>query len=681
MLLRTVKGSLRISLLVLLVSAVAPVVLAQAAAFSQQIEAESGVKTGTVREEYVIGNSGKTVSFIDQGEANSLTIRVTPTQGNTFDMNIRYRSGEQRNLMYSVNNQAPQKISDMNSGSWTSYDNETLPVKLIPGQENTIKFYAPAGENGPGLDYVIFQETNLSPIDKPGYRMIFQEEFGGNQLNQGKWVNKYLSSWTKTPQSAQPTYVMENGLMKLQIKKDTQPWAPEFDGQTVVSGFTTGNRNALHNWNGNNTVRNPVETELTHINQYGYYEIRAMGQPGSSRHVAWWLLGFEDVPKESAEIDIFEILGNNAHKVPVAFHRWNDPTGPEGGGFTYTNNNVDYHKEFHTYGFNWVEGGGSGSTPDKMEFFVDGVKTGEKNVKIDYPMIQLFSLYEKRGGGWTGPWESKPYPNTFRLDYVRVYKKIPTGNVSIPEAQLAITNVANASLAIDSNLTLKTYVSGVVGQEGQIFTERNLPGTKSYTNVTYNDGVVTQEFVKWEPISALDLEKLQRGETVIKNGDLPNISVNYPGLIRPTLTITPTFTPWATNLNPNNLNLLFDQDSVSDSSSWTTIMNPLPAGAYISYNFVQPRNVSSISFAANYGTGQGFRTFTVSTWDNTTQSWNEQASEYTIPWTSAGDRAAGETVTVNMNQTLSTSKIKINIKSANTKWDNKVVMREITFNQ
>ncbi|GAB6992637.1 family 16 glycosylhydrolase [Paenibacillus pini] len=679
MFLQSVKNVLRVSTLVLFVSAVAPSVNAHAAAWSQQIEAESGVKTGTVKEETVIGNSGKTVSFIDQGEANSLTIKVTPVQGSTFDMNIRYRSGEQRNLMYSVNNKAPQKISSLNSGSWSSFDNETLPIELTPGQENTVKFFAPAGENGPGLDYVTFQETTVSPIDKSGYRLIFQEEFGDKQLNQGKWVNKYLSSWTKTPQYAQPTYVMENGLMKLQIKQDTQPWAPEFDGQTVVSGFTTGNRNALHNWNGNNTVRNPVETELTHINQYGYYEIRAMGQPGSSRHVAWWLLGFEDIPNESAEIDIFEILGNNSHSVPVAFHRWNDPTGPEGGGFAYTNNNMDFHKEFHTYGFNWVQGGGSASQPDKMEFYVDGVKTGEKNVKIDYPLIQLFSLYEKRAGGWTGPWVSKPYPNTFRLDYVRVYKKIPAGYATVPQAQLAITNVANASLSISPNAKPKTYVSAVPGQEGQTFTESTLPGTKSYTNVTYNDGVVTQEFVKWDPITAQDLEKLQRGETVTKQGTLPNIAANFPGLVRPVLTINTT--PWDTNLNSNNLNLLFDQDGVSTSSSWTSIMNPLPAGAYISYNFGQPRNVSSISFAANYGNGQGFRTFTVSTWDNATQSWIEQGTEYTIPWTSAGDREAGETVTVKLKQTLSSSKIKINIKSANTKWDNKVVMREITFNE
>lgn len=674
----SVKNLFKISAGLCLFMVLVPAAWAHGADWSQKVEAESGIKTGSVREEFVAGNSGKTVSFIDRGEANSLTIRVTPPQGTTFDMSIRYRSGELRNLKFSLNQQAPEQISKLNSGGWSTFANETLPVKLIAGQENTIKFFAPDGENGPGLDYVVFRESNQNPIEKPGYRLIFQDEFDGKTLDEQKWVDKYLSSWTKTPERAQPTYAMENGLMKLQIMGETQPWAPEFDGQTVVSGFTTGNRNALHNWNGNNVVRNPVETELTHINKYGYYEIRAMGQPGSSRHVAWWLLGFEDVARESAEIDIFEILGLNAHQVPVAFHRWNDPDGPEGNGFTYTNNNKDFHNEFHTFGFNWIEGGGSGNQPDKMEFYVDGVKTGERNVNINYPLIQLFSLYEKRAGGWTGPWVSKPYPNTFRIDYVRVYKPIPQGYQAVAPEQLAITNVQDATLSVSPSAKPKTYTSSVAGSVGQTFTEPNMPGTKSYTNVTYNDGIVTQEFVRWEPITSLDLEKLARGETVTKHGSLPNVSPSMPGLTSPTLTIKPA--PWDTNLNPENLGLLFDHEGVSTSSAWTAIMNPLPADAYISYRFGESKRVSSISFSANYGNGQGLRTFTLSAWDESTQSWIDQGVEYTIPWTSAGDREAGETVKVDLQQPLIGSAIKINIKSANTTWGNKVVMREIAFN-
>ena len=77
-------------------------------------------------------------------------------------------------------------------------------------------------------------------MDKPGYRLIFQDEFDGETLDDSRWVPQYLSSWAQKPELAEPTYIMENGLMRLQIFAETQPWCPEYDGETVVSGFTTG---------------------------------------------------------------------------------------------------------------------------------------------------------------------------------------------------------------------------------------------------------------------------------------------------------------------------------------------------------------------------------------------------------------------------------------------------------
>lgn len=382
-------------------------------------------------------------------------------------------------------------------------------------------------------------DTPANPVEKDGYRLIFDEEFDGNTLDENLWVDKYLASWTKTPERSNPTYELKDGIMNLQIQEETQPWCPEYDGETVVSGFTTAHRNGLHNWTGNNKIRNPSDMEVTHINKYGYYEIRSKGQAGSSRHVAWWLTGLEDVPNESCEIDIFEILGNNPNAVPVAFHKWKDPTGPDGGSFTYTNKDKNFHDEYHVFGFDWIEGAGSGSTPDKMVLYVDGEQIGEKNVKIDYPLIQLFSIYEKRGGGWTGPWEPMPYPNTFAIDYVRVYKKLPEGQTPIADKDLKITHVQDSKLELptEETISLKTYTSQVVGHEGEIYTEKTLTGTKSYVDVTFNDGVVTQEYVKWDAITEDDLAKLNSGKTVIKKGTLANLPPDMPGLVQPNLIV------------------------------------------------------------------------------------------------------------------------------------------------
>jgi len=652
------------------------VIPAGATGWSQRVEAETGVMTGTVRTENIIGNSGRIVSFIDDGPANALEIQVTPQGGTDYVMKLRYRSGEVRNLMYQINGGPTNRISGFNSGNWRSFANMSVPIILNPGQINTIQFFAPDGECGPGLDYIDFSESDLPAVDKTGYRLIFQDEFDAGTLDTSRWVPQYLSSWTKEPELAAPNYIIENGLMRLQIFAETQPWCPEYDGKTVVSGFTTGDRNALHNWNGTNVVRNPVEMQATHLNQYGYYEIRAKGQAGSARHVAWWLLGFEDIPEESAEVDIFEILGNNSHKVPVNFHAWSDPDAPDGGGFSYTNSQMDFHDEFHIYGFNWIEGGGQGSTPDKMEFYVDGVKTGEKNVNIDYPMIQLFSLYEKRAGGWTGVWLPKPYPNTFDIDYVRVYKPIPDGQ-ALPQDQLAIVEVESQEVEVLPSAHPAQYVSSVSGHEGAVFTEAHLPGVRSYVNVLYNDGVKTQEFVRWPALSEEQYAQLQRGETVTLTGMTPNLPASTTGYLSPILTLQPT--QWDTNLNPEGLENLFDGDPYSTASCWTEIMEPLTKDGYISYRFGEMKTVNSIQFSTNYGSGQGIRSYTLSFWNTETGNWIDDGVEYNIPWTAAGNVETGETVSVQLAEPVTTEAVRINITGANTRWENKVVMREIMF--
>ena len=71
--------------------------------WSVRVEAEDGVMTGTVRTENVIGDSGRTVSFIDNGPANSLELQVTPQGGTDYIMKLRYRSGAVRDLLYQIN--------------------------------------------------------------------------------------------------------------------------------------------------------------------------------------------------------------------------------------------------------------------------------------------------------------------------------------------------------------------------------------------------------------------------------------------------------------------------------------------------------------------------------------------------------------------------------------------------
>ena len=525
--------------------------------------------------------------------------------------------------------------------------------------------------------------TPANEKEKEGYRLIFDEEFDGSELDTTKWVDRYLSSWSTTFEETQGRK-MKDGIMSLQINEETKPWCPEFDGATVISGFTTGQRNGLHNWNRNNIVRNPEDTQLTHINQYGYYEMRMKGQSGSARHSAWWLLGFEDVPEESAEIDIFEVLGRNDKTVPPAVHEWNDSNVFNGRPVAKTFANKDFNNEYHVYGFDWQQGTGAGNYPDKIIFYVDGEKYTEVNVNIKYPMIQLISLYEKRQqGAWTGNWEWMPYPNTMDIDYVRVYKKLPQGQKALPKSELKVTNIRSEDVRIPQNeVKLKTYQT-----ETGVYTEKNLMGTKSYVHVTWNDGIETQEPVFWEEITQEEIAQLKAGHEVIKVGDVPSVHQ------KTTMIIHPVFIPYSSEglVEKSNhaLELLFDGDSSDSGKSGefvadaTTVKNMKEGKVAITYDFQKEVEIRGVDFYTNFGASQGIHKVKLQVWNEQMQRWeainnpsanNEEVFE--IGWKTEQEEIEKQSVTF---ESKKTNKIRIVILEVGTRWQQKFAMREIGF--
>lgn len=559
------------------------------------------------------------------------------------------------------------------SNSKTKYRVSVFPFNLsqIPDNvrssiHNTIALQAVYGHNTPA-----------SPIEKPGYRLIFDDEFEGADLNSHNWVNKYLSSWSKTWQET-TNHEVTNGDLSLRINADTQPWAPEWDGKTVISGIETGQRNGLHNWNGNNQVRNPADPDLTHINQYGYYEMRMRGQPGSSRHSAWWLLGFQDSPDQTTEIDIFEVLGRNPHGFSVALHEWTDHNvfNPK-SGFPFNNGSKDLNNEYHTYGFDWVQGAGSGDYPDKITAYVDGVPFGSRNVNVRYPLIQLISQYEKRAGGWTGGWEWQPYPNAMNVDYVRVYKKIPED--AHCKENPVVARIDNPTVKIDSeHAQLARYGD---------FTEKHLSGTPSYVNVHWTDETVTQEPTTWEPMTEQDLEQLRNGETVVKQGTVNFSTFKSPvKTMKATLTLksyVPPFSSQGLTLSGGSLGNLFDKEINDSGNSAVFKLNQGDANndhAYISYNFGKKVNLTGIKMWTNYGQKQGIRTFTLAKYHDDTKTWekiqeNGRDKVYTLDWQTEQQAAEMLQLPVSVGET---SRLRIYIKTYGYNWGH-IAMREIDF--
>lgn len=350
------------------------------------------------------------------------------------------------------------------------------------------------------------QDYPANPIEKEGYRLIFQDEFDGNQIDRTKWIPEYLPSWPKDRRISSPTYEMKDGIMKLIIDKKSDN---EFDNGMYITGFMSASRTGMHHYDPKKKALHQIKTEATQINQYGYYEMRAKMQTGGGVHCAWWLIGFEDDPNQSCEIDIFEILGTEVDRVWATVHSWKDSTiryHSESPWFA----NKKLADEYHVYGFDW--------TPEGVAVYVDGIQVMKHCAAITYPLIQVISFYDNRKAkdGWTGTYDpSVRYPKSFDIDYLRMYKKIPDGYKAVPDHALEIVSIDPAYLHIEEEKAEFRNIDGHITPE--------LLYTPTFVNVHYNDGTTTQQFVEWEPLDNGILERVRKPGTVIVSGKITGL--------------------------------------------------------------------------------------------------------------------------------------------------------------
>jgi hypothetical protein len=83
------------------------------------------------------------------------------------------------------------------------------------------------------------QDFPAHPIEKPGYRLEWNEEFYAPELDTSKWLPYYLPHWSSRERSV-PNYIFQDNTLVLQITEDQQPWCSEFDGEVKASRIQTG---------------------------------------------------------------------------------------------------------------------------------------------------------------------------------------------------------------------------------------------------------------------------------------------------------------------------------------------------------------------------------------------------------------------------------------------------------
>lgn len=270
--------------------------------------------------------------------------------------------------------------------------------------------------------------AELPPSGPPaGYALApsFSEEFDGQKPSQD-WGHAF-DDRRNAPFSVVKRTLWDNGERQLYVDKDylklgIDPFSVHDGMMTITAAPMSAETKAavmadldrIPQFAANRALRNLGYTSgmLTQrsrfVQQYGYFEARMRWTAGNGIWPAFWLLRQDS--HWPPEIDIMEAVGKEPHQVVSSTHSATDPRD--------TSRPVPLEgspQDFHTYGALWL--------PDRIDFYVDGVKTTSQptHPDMDRPMYMVVDL--AIGGHWPGdPDADTVMPAKLDVDYVRAWK-------------------------------------------------------------------------------------------------------------------------------------------------------------------------------------------------------------------------------------------------------------------
>lgn len=157
--------------------------------------------------------------------------------------------------------------------------------------------------------------------------------------------------------------------------------------------------------------------------KYGYFELRFKANEEKGIWPAFWLFGGE--PNE--EIDFFELKGERENQIHLDVHCPNGCENYRGGFLNLKKNWGAWLKTNESLAKNWNIISGEWQ-PNYVKFYLNGQPIGyfEGDFKT-YQYLFINTSVAKDGEAFNpGPDEKTKWPNTFDVDYVRVWSKEDT---------------------------------------------------------------------------------------------------------------------------------------------------------------------------------------------------------------------------------------------------------------
>lgn len=252
-------------------------------------------------------------------------------------------------------------------------------------------------------------DRKTSPFGE--WKLVWADEFDGDEIDSSKWSpvvggsgfgNNELQFYTARKENA---YV-EDGKLIIQALKEKYEHREYTSAKLITKGKAE--------W------------------KYGRFEIRAKCPTGQGMWPAIWMMP-SDMEiyggwPSCGEIDIMELVGHLPNTVHGTLHYGNPHTYT---GTSYTLPSGDFSEDFHVFALEW--------TPTEFRWFVDDVlyltqtswfttgKNKDQHEPFPAPFNRPFYLQLNLavGGNWPGnPDETTVFPQTFEIDYVRVYESV-----------------------------------------------------------------------------------------------------------------------------------------------------------------------------------------------------------------------------------------------------------------
>jgi beta-glucanase (GH16 family) len=228
-----------------------------------------------------------------------------------------------------------------------------------------------------------------SPPAGKSWRLVWQDDFDGTMLDESKW-NRLGDSkrrdgfWIKDD-----AYLSGKGTLILRTRKDSDR-------------FTCG----------------AVNTQGKFEHTFGFYVARCKAPKQPGHWPAFWMMSggvgkVGDGGRDGTEIDIMEMPWRDG-KVTFNLH-WDgyDKDHRSAG----TNTVIPALMEgFHEYALHW--------TPEEYVFYVDGKEVWRTRAGGVSQVPEYLKLTEEIGT-WGGDITRAALPDTFEVDYVRVYDLVP----------------------------------------------------------------------------------------------------------------------------------------------------------------------------------------------------------------------------------------------------------------